>query len=277
MKIPTMQRGELTALILAGSRSGAPEPMALRAGVDNKALIPVHGVPMILRVIEALRGSAGIGRIVVAAARADLLAACPKAAGVILRASAASPSQSVATVLAEFGVPLLVTTADHALLTTEMLDFFLASAPDADAVAAVARAEVIRAGYPDTRRSWIRLRGGAYSGCNLFLLRNAAASGAVDLWRRLEQHRKSPLAMARIAGLAALFGYATRLLTMAGAMRVLSRRSGARLRVVEMPFADAAIDVDKPADLALAEAALERRRGSGHGTVATPGLRALEI
>ena len=277
MKIATTQHGGLTALILAGSRRNETDPMALQAGVSHKALIPVNGTPMILRVIAALRGARRIGRVVVVTESAELLAACPEAAGVTLRASAASPSQSVATVLAEFGVPLLVTTADHALLTSEMLDFFLANVPDADAVAAVARAGVIRAAYPGTSRSWIRLRGGDYSGCNLFLLRTAAANGAVKFWHRLESHRKSPLAMAWIAGPAALCGYATRLLTMAGAMRALSRRSGARLAIVEMPFAEAAIDVDKPADLALAESALSRRRAAGHGTVMASGLRALQL
>jgi CTP:molybdopterin cytidylyltransferase MocA len=45
-------------------------------------------------------------------------------------------------------------------------------------------------------------------------------------------------------------------------LRALSRRSGARLAVVALPFAEAAIDVDKPADLALAEAALARREAA---------------
>ena len=43
------------------------------------------------------------------------------------------------------------------------------------------------------------------------------------------------------------------------ALAALGRRTGTRLAAVEMPFAEAAIDVDKPADLALAEAVLANR------------------
>jgi GTP:adenosylcobinamide-phosphate guanylyltransferase len=258
----SMPASQITALILAGSRAGEADPMAAMAGVAHKALIEVTGTPMILRVIAALRASRHIGRIMVATESADLLAGYDQAAGVIVRPAAASPAASVACVLAECGAPLLVTTADHALLTGAMVDYFLAHAPAADAVAAVARHDVILAAYPDTRRTWMRLRDGNYSGCNLFLLATPAAAHAVSFWRTLEQHRKSPLTMARLAGPATLLRYAARRLTMAGALRALSRRSGARLAVVALPFAEAAIDVDKPADLALAEAALARREAA---------------
>ncbi|MFC7554928.1 hypothetical protein ACFQU7_25930 [Pseudoroseomonas wenyumeiae] len=47
----------VTALVLAGSRAGAADPMAMAAGVSHKALLPVGGVPMLARVLEALRDS----------------------------------------------------------------------------------------------------------------------------------------------------------------------------------------------------------------------------
>ena len=43
-----------TALVLAGSRGGS-DPVADYAGVAHKALIPIEGEAMILRVIAALR------------------------------------------------------------------------------------------------------------------------------------------------------------------------------------------------------------------------------
>ena len=44
----------MNALILAGSR-GPDDPMARAAGVSHKAMLPVDGVPMLLRVVEAVR------------------------------------------------------------------------------------------------------------------------------------------------------------------------------------------------------------------------------
>ena len=57
--------GRVTALVLAGRRSGGADPMAAAAGVSHKALLPVAGVPMLLRVVSALRASPSVGRIVV--------------------------------------------------------------------------------------------------------------------------------------------------------------------------------------------------------------------
>jgi GTP:adenosylcobinamide-phosphate guanylyltransferase len=253
----------ITALILAGNRAGQTDPMAAQAGVSHKALLPVDGTPMILHVIRALQSCPAIGRIVVATERTDILAPFAEGDAVMTRSAAASPSRSVAAALQEFGTPLLVTTADHALLTAAILRSFLSQAPiAADAVAGVARSGVILSAYPDTRRTWMRMRDGDFSGCNLFLLRGPKAGRAVDFWQRLEQQRKSPLAMAKMIGPLTLFRYALKILTMQAALRLLGRRVGAQLAIVELPFADAAVDVDKPADLLLVEKIFADRRAA---------------
>ena len=251
----------LTALVLAGRRPGQADPLARMGGVPNKALLPVAGRPMILHVIDALRACPGVGRIVVSADPADRVleqANCPP--GVTAQPSAASPSRSAAEALEAFGAPLLVTTADNALLTRPMLEHFLTAVPpNADVAAAVARSNTVLASIPGVKRTWLRFRGGAFSGCNLFLLRTPEAMGAVRFWQRLEQRRKHPLAMAWLVGPAALLGIGLRLLSLQGAVRLLERRLGLRLSVVELPFAEAAVDIDKPADLALTETILTGR------------------
>lgn len=246
---------KLTALVLAGSREGRADPMAVAAGVAHKALLPVAGVPMLLRVLQAMRASPEIGRIVVAAQGADdLLASIAVVPGTIGRDAAGSPSGTVATMLEEFGTPLLVTTADHALLTPSMLSWFVAHCSDpADAVAAVAGAETILAAYPDTRRTWLRFSDGRVSGCNLFMFRTDRATNVVEFWRSLEHERKRPLSMAWLVGPVALLAYMSRLVTLGMMVRLLGRRTGTVLGVVRMPFAEAAIDVDTPADLILVE------------------------
>jgi GTP:adenosylcobinamide-phosphate guanylyltransferase len=255
--------------VLAGRRPEPAERQAFPEGSPHKALLPVGGVPMILRVIGALQACPGLGQVVVSAASDDrVLLQAESPPGVLERASAATPSQSVAAALAEFGAPLLVTTADHALLTPGMIAHFLAAAPaDADAVAGLARSDTVLAAYPATRRTWLRFRDGAFSGCNLFLLRTPEAIRAVRFWRRVEQHRKHPLAMARLIGVAGLLGFFFRALTLPGALRLLERRAGARLAVVELPFAEAAIDVDNPEDLALVAAIVAGRANAGPASV----------
>ena len=259
--------GGVTALVLAGQRrgGGAPDPMAAAAGVSHKALLPVAGVPMLLRVVSALRASPRVGRIVVSIeAPEETLSGLDGLGGVALRNAAASPARSAAAALDEFGAPLLVTTADHALLTPAMVEHFVGGVPEgAEAAAGLARSETVLAAYPHTRRTWLRFRDGAFSGCNLFLLADTEATRAVAFWRRVEAERKRPLAMARLLGPWTLLRFALGRLTSRGALDALERRCGARLAAVEMPFADAAVDVDKPADLALVEAALRARPSAG--------------
>jgi len=272
--------GTVTAIVLAGSR-GPADPVAAAAGVSHKALAPVAGVPMLARVLATLAAVPRVGRVLVPIDRPELLHGHPAFAAYLdggwLRVlpAAPSPSRSVLAALdaAEAPFPCLVTTADHPLLTPEMVEhFWTRLPPGADAAVALARSGTIRAAYPDTRRTYLRFRDGAYSGCNLFALRTDAARSVVAFWRRVEQDRKRPWRMIRLLGPGTLMAFALGRLDLDAAVAALGRRTGAALAAVDMPFADAAVDVDRPDDLTLAEAVLARR-GSGATPPATEAPR----
>lgn len=256
------------ALVLAGSR-GATDPVAAAAGMPHKALVPVLGVPMLLRVVRTLLASPGIERITLCVDQGlkyhglgPELDALIEPGVLDLAEPKASPSASVAHVVEriEDSWPLLVTTADHPLLTTEMVQQFCRSAPeDADLAVGLARASVVRADYPDAIRTFYRFAGEGYSGCNLFLLATPKARRLVDFWQEMERHRKRPWRLVAAVGPSVLLRFLIGRLTLEDALAHLSRRAGARARAVMLPFAEAAIDVDKPGDLALAETILGRR------------------
>lgn len=242
-----------TALVLAGTRPGG-DPLAAHAGVEHKALIDVGGVPMLARVLSALAASPAVGRIVVATDRPDMVTGLPAVLrDVQVMPAAAGPSASVARALAGEGAPLLVTTADHALLQPEWIADFLRQAGDAraDAVVGLARREAVLAAAPGTERTWLRFADGAYSGCNLFLLRTAEAMRIVELWQSLEAGRKRPMTLLRRLGFLHVLRYRLGLLNLAQALDRLGRLAGARLQHVVLADGRAAIDVDKPADLDL--------------------------
>jgi CTP:molybdopterin cytidylyltransferase MocA len=75
----------------------------------------------------------------------------------------------------------------------------------------------------------------------------------------MERHRKRPWRLVAAIGPLTLLRFLAGRLTLDAALRRLSRIVGATVRAVDMPFAEAAIDVDKPADLALAERILAQR------------------
>jgi GTP:adenosylcobinamide-phosphate guanylyltransferase len=247
-------RPPFTALVLAGTRPGG-DPLADYAGVSHKALIEVGGEPMLLRVLRALAGSISVSRIVVAIDRDDVLAGFPDVGKPVTVVPAASgPSASVAAALEREGTPLLVTTADHALLQSAWVEEFVAATAleeQADAFAGFARSEAVLAAAPGTVRTWLRFADGAFSGCNLFLLRTPAAMGLVRLWQQLEADRKRPLALLGRLGLLHVLRYRLGWLRLRPALARLGRLAGARLAPIILKDGRAAIDVDKPDDLDL--------------------------
>lgn len=257
----------MNALILAGSR-GPDDPMAKAAGVSHKALAPVAGVPMLMRVAEALRQTGRFQRLYVcieepsvvfripgleAMHRARLLETIP---------AAESPAASVAAALKRIDLtqPLLITTADHPLLTAATLQRFVDFAPlNCDLAVALAPADVVSAAYPGAIRTFYKLGRKRYCGCNLFLARTPRVAEIAGYWRRLEAHRKSPMKLIWNVGPLAAMKVALGLMSVEDAFAHLSRKAGGTIKAVELPVAEAAIDVDKPADLELAERILAAR------------------
>lgn len=256
------------ALVLAGER-GPHDPLAEALGASCKALVPVGGTPMVLRVLDALARGIEVGSILLSGpARAQLEGNPRLREGIAAgrwdwRPPEATPSTSAYAALQSLPptAPVLLTTADHALLRAEVVDYFCAAARRAGcdlAVALVDHARVISA-FPGVRRTALRFRGGAYCGCNLYAFLTPESRRAAEFWRTVENDRKRPWRMVRKLGLVPLLAYLTKRHTLEETLRVLSGRLGLRIAPVLLPFPDAAVDVDKPSDKVLAEQILSTR------------------
>lgn len=255
-----------TVLVLAADR-GPDDPVSLAAGVQHKCLAPVGGKAMLERVVTALAASAQVGRIAVSLRDKALLAQLPALAPLVEEGrltalqAAGSPSRSVLQAARDLAgdlgepFPLLVTTADHALLTTEMVDHFCAAsrASGAAVTAGLTASAELLARYPQSKRTYLTFKDERYSGSNLFALMCPAALALPELWLRVEQQRKQPWRIAAVFGPGLLLGYLLRRFSLDEAMARVSARLGIGVAAVKMPFAEAAIDVDKPEDLALVE------------------------
>jgi len=155
--------------------------------------------------------------------------------------------------------PLLVTTADHALLDDAMIADFCVQANGADLAIGVVERTRLTAHLPQTKRTWLQFRGGAYSGANLFAFGSAKAAKAVGLWRSVEQDRKKGWRMIAALGPVVFIGAVLRLRTLDQTLTSVGTRLGLDIRKVELENPLAAVDVDKPADHELVTAILEGR------------------
>jgi 2-phospho-L-lactate guanylyltransferase (CobY/MobA/RfbA family) len=227
---------------------------------------------MLARVVRSLRLLPSIRRIVVSVddpavvnGVAELRALAD--AGVLgFHLSGRSPSLSALDYFASLpaGEPLLVTTADHPLLTAQMLDHFCSAVENskADVVVGVVSASLFRAHYPESKRSFIRFRDESFCGANLFALCSPRATAAAAFWAHAGKFRKRPWRLVSTFGPVNLALLVLRRLDLEAALVRASRVMGARIEVVPMPFAECAIDVDSPADLATATRILAAREAA---------------
>jgi CTP:molybdopterin cytidylyltransferase MocA len=255
-----------TAVLLAGQRPGV-DPLAHAYGETWKALVPIDGEAMLSRVAKTLLTSPSIARILIMAQQPDALLVGDCAwlrdePRVALSVSGRGIAASVAAVAGGPAAPwpVLATTADHPLLTVDMVEAMIAGSDGYDVGVGVVARSVLLAAYPGNRRTWLTFADGGWTGANLFALRTPDATRALGSWSAVEQDRKKALKLVWHFGAWLAIRAFTRTIGLRAAMKRAGRRLGFEVRPVPLSFAEAGIDVDKPSDHVLAERILRERR-----------------
>ena len=250
----------MQAIVLAGERPGG-SALAQAFELSSSILVDVAGKPSVVRVIDTLRQSRHIGGGVLCGPDAenaqdqtvqDLLAP----GDFRWLAPLGGPAQSAIHALGEItGQPTLLTAADHALLTPDIVNGFcdLALLTDADFVVGFVPYSVVREAYPGSKRTVLKFADRQYCGSNLYLIRSERGVRLLEFWREIQQHRKKPWRIATAVGLGTLLSYLLGRLTIAAALSAIGDRAGCQVAHVELLSARAAVDVDSIADHTLAE------------------------
>ncbi len=251
-----------TGIVLAADR-GAGDPLAQLVGAPCKSFLPVGGRPMVLRVLDALSNAREVDSLVVCGPSEDVISQEPElldriAAGEIRWIQhQATPSLSTYHALASLSLekPVLVTTADHALLAAEIVDHFCreARATGCDVVAGLASHERVIRAFPRTRRTATRLREGGFCSCNLFAFLTPGARSAAAFWQKCESRRKKPWLLTGVIGWTVVLRYLVRMLSLEEGLSRLSTRMNLKAGAVILPYPEAALDVDTISDWRLVE------------------------
>ncbi len=254
---------KFTALIMAAAR-GPDDPMARAFKAEHKCLIKINAIPMLVRVVQTLKVVSEISSIGVSIDDSDVLKEIPGLDHLEVFQSADSAPKSVAAAIKQMDqpFPLLVTTADHPLLTPQMVEHFLrhAQATGGDIVVGLAGRADVENVDRTVKRTYFKFRDGEFSGCNLFYLNSEKAMNAVRFWHKVDKQRKRPLALARMFSIVVLVKYLFGRLTLKDGLENMSKLLDVQAKAVILPWGEAAIDVDKPEDYKLVTRLLKKRR-----------------
>lgn len=254
------------AIVLAGGRK--PEEVARALGLPHKALALVAGKPVVRWVVEALQRAESVGQVVVVTELEAVVAALPE--GVVV----ARPTGGgiLDTIQAGFArVPeadrCLTCTSDMPLLTPAAVDDFARRALDsgAELCYSVVRGDRLQEGSTGEKRTLISLRGGAYSGGNLFCMSRRFLEEEGPRVSAAFAARKNPVQLAALLGVGLIWGVLCGRLgipqlsleqVIAKAERILR----VPVAVVDSEYPEICFDIDKLVHVAVAEEAL---RGNG--------------
>lgn len=263
---------KVTVLVLAASRAGPEDAVAALQGVSHKCLVEVDGEIMLQRAVREIAGSKSAGDIWVSIESEDLLRQVPYLSGMMdsgrlhflpagenLFASILAAAESIPS-----PYPLVVSTGDNALHTSEMFEYFCQAVltSEMDAAVGMTPASTILEAYPDGKRAFHELKDGGWSSCNLYAAKTQRAVDAAKVFETGGQFGKRPSRIMKAFGLPFMLMYKFKLATLDGMASYLSKRWKIDVQAVRMPFADAPIDVDNPGDFERTEAILKKRRGA---------------
>lgn len=262
---------KVTALIMAGKRSGVLDPLAERANVAQKCVAPVSGVPMVERVVREVAACDRVDKIRIVAHEPSEIATLPTVAKLLSEGRLSFHEGKFNIVDSVFSgaenaqFPLMITTADNCLVTADGYAEFVdkAIAAKADAAAALARKEDVQAADPEGQKKFYEFTDGGYSNCNTYWIGSAEALSAAEIMREGGQFVKFPRRIIKAFGFMNLvrfkMGWGTKELI----FDQVSRKFGFNMVPIVMSNGEFAIDVDNFRTYEVTERLLAKREAAG--------------
>lgn len=247
-----------SAVVLAGT--GKPEPLTEQEKVLNKAFININGKPLIAYILEALEGSSLIGNVAAVGPEQGLEEIRRKGYHFKLVPEQGTMLDNVA---AGFNVVdkdrlCLVVTGDIPLVTSEVIDQFVEQCQpyEDDLYYPVLTRDICLNRFPDTERTYVRLKEGFITGGNIALINPTWFIGNRSRLEMFISYRKKPLKLLRIFPPLFILKYLKKKLSVTDVEQFLSHLLHFKAKAVYSQSVEIAIDVDKISDLELVRSTL---------------------
>jgi len=249
-------------IILAGGEKG---PLSEAFGCDNKALLPIHGKPMLDWVIEAFQKSGCIDKIVVVgSSELDALSSMQFVEKRI--DSSSSLVRNILRGVAYIRWKYYRHNSDHAGYVITFCDaVFLTPEAIADAISNIQNGshdlvlhyvekETYETHAISAKRTYIPIDGKQYTGTTIYFVKKFSnLLSSLHLFGDLRKNRKDPKGLLRVMGLEDC--------TFPQIEERLSERIGNNVGVYVSEFPGMGMDVDKKSDFELAESLLSSPEG----------------
>ncbi|MGW8225555.1 MAG: NTP transferase domain-containing protein [Anaerolineales bacterium] len=245
----------MDAIVIAGGIPKPEDPLYEYTQGGPKALLDVAGKPMIQWVLDAVSGSETVEQVVLISLSEEMGLECSKPVTYL-------PDQGGLLENVRGGIEktieinpqakhVLTISSDIPTIRPEMIDWVVNenAGTDFDLYYTVIPRDVMEKRFPESKRSYTRLKDAELCGGDLNMIRSSTVYANVELWDRIVAARKSVFKQAALLGYGNLLLFLSRQLTLSGAIERVTKKMEITGKAVISPYAELGMDVDKPHQL----------------------------
>jgi len=255
----------MDAVVTAGGIPQPDEPLYAYSKGDAKALIDVAGKPMIQWVLDALSEAKTIDRVVVIGISAKSNLTCKKPLTYMSNQGKMLDNLKAGTAKVMELNPrakyVLFVSSDIPSITAEMVDWMVNTTSETkdDIYYNVVLREDMEARFPGSKRTYTPLKDMEVCGGDMNVARTAIVNQNSEFWNKLIEARKNPAAQAAMIGFDIIFKFIIRQLTIDDVIKRVADKLNLKGRAIVCPYPEVGMDVDKPHQLELMRADMEKR------------------
>jgi hypothetical protein len=255
----------MDAVLLSGGVPKPDEPLYPYTKGKPKALINIGGIPMIQWVLDAIEAAKTVSKVVV-------VGMSPENNLTSTKISAYIPSKGDLLENVRLGVVelteqnpesghALIVSSDIPAVTAESIDWVVnkSSESDKDLYYSIITRQIMEARFPDSNRSYTRLRDVEVCGGDMNVVRMLKVAGDDELYRNIMDARKNVFKQASLIGYDTLFYLLIRRFDLKSAVKQVEKRLNITGEAVLCPYAEVGMDVDKPHQLEILRADLDKK------------------
>jgi GTP:adenosylcobinamide-phosphate guanylyltransferase len=242
----------MDCIVTAGGIPGPEDPLYAYTQGKSKALLDMHGRTMLERVIDALQTSHYVERIVVVGLGDDMgmhfqrpVEHLPDQGGIVPNLLAGMHYLYGPT---PARVPVLICSADIPAISGANVEAFVETCVpfDKGVYYNFVTQETMEARFPHSNRTFVKLKGVRIAGGDMVIAHADLADAHRELWLALTNARKHAWQLARIVGLGTLLKLLFRQLSLSDLEKTAERIIQRPTAIILSPFAELAMDADKP-------------------------------